>query len=220
MTRHPLRHFFVWIALLWSLAVQAGSYEDFFAAIAADDAPAIANLLRRGFDANTRDPDGQHGLFLAIRGGSKTVTELLLNWPKTEVESLNKSDESPLMMAALRGELQWCKRLIERGAAVNKTGWAPLHYAATNGHLDVISLLLEHHAFIDAESPNKSTPLMMAARYGSAEATQLLLDEGAEPLLKNQLGMTAIDFANSAGRGKAAELISQAVRSRQPKGKW
>lgn len=198
----------------------AGSYDDFFAAIAADDAAAVVNLLRRGFDPNTRDPNGQHGLYLAIRARSSRVTQALIDWPKTEVESLNKADESPLMAAALDGQLELCKKLIARGAAVNKTGWAPLHYAATSGHVDVMRLLLEEHAFIDAESPNRTTPLMMAARYGSQEATRLLLQEGAEPLLKNEQGMTAIDFANSVNRADVAKLIGDAVRQRQPRGKW
>lgn len=211
--------------LAWTLAAAhggafAGSYEDFFAAVARDDASAVRALLRRGFDPNSRDPNGQHALYLAVRAPSPKVAQVLIDWPQTEVESLNKSDESPLMAAALDGQLALCKALIARGAAVNKTGWAPLHYAATNGHVDVIRLLLEEHAFIDAESPNKTTPLMMAARYGSIEAVRLLLEEGAEPLLKNDLGMTAIDFANSVDRPDAARAVSDAVRARQPKGKW
>lgn len=210
--------------LVWALGAanlaHAGSYDDFFAAIGRDDAAVIERLLQRGFDPNTRDPNGQHGLYLAIRASSARVTQQLIDWPKTEVESLNKADESPLMVAALGGQLELCGKLIARGAAVNKTGWTPLHYAATNGHVDVIRLLLEEHAFIDAESPNKTTPLMMAARYGSVEAARLLLQEGAEPLQKNDVGMTAIDFANSVSRADMARLISDAVRSRQPKGKW
>lgn len=199
---------------------RAGSYDDFFAAITKDDAATVVNLLRRGFDPNTRDPNGQHGLYLAIRARATRVTQVLIDWPKTEVESLNKADESPLMAAALDGQLELCRKLIARGAAVNKTGWAPLHYAATNGHVEVMRLLLEEHAFIDAESPNRTTPLMMAARYGSVDAARLLLQEGAEPLLKNEQGMTAIDFANSVNRNDMAKLIGDAVRQRQPKGKW
>lgn len=208
-------------ALLYVCALaQAGSYDDFFSAIAQDDAATVAGLLRRGFDANTRDPQGQHGLYLAMRGPSPKVAQLLVDWPKTEVETLNKADESPLMMAALKGQLDWCRKLIARGAAVNKTGWTPLHYAATQGHVDVMRLLLEEHAFIDAESPNRTTPLMMAARYGTVDAARLLLQEGAEPLLKNEQGMSAIDFANSVNRADMADLIAQAVRQRQPRGKW
>lgn len=198
----------------------AGSYEDFFAAIRQDDASTLNNLLRRGFDPNTRSPDGQHGLYMAIRAPSRRAVQVLIDWPKTEVESLNSAGESPLMMAALGGHLDWCQKLIARNAAVNKTGWTPLHYAATKGQLDVMRLLLEEHAFIDAESPNRTTPLMMAARYGSLEAVKLLLEEGADPLMKNAQNMTAVDFAQSMQRGDVAEWISKTVRQRQPRGKW
>jgi ankyrin repeat protein len=68
-----------------SLAAHAGSYEDFFAAIKRDDAADVAALLRRGFDPNTRDPAGQHGLYLAIREPSPRVAQVLIGAPKTEV---------------------------------------------------------------------------------------------------------------------------------------
>ena len=124
------------------------------------------------------------------------------------------------MLAALKGHTELAKKLVARGADVNKTGWTPLHYAATYGHLDIMKLLIEQHAYIDAESPNKTTPLMMAAHYGTPAAVKLLLEEGADPSLKNQLGLTAIDFAHRANRKDAAELIASHVRSKQPKGKW
>ena len=205
---------------IWFSSVQAGSYEDFFTAIKRDNPNTISNLLNRGFDANTLDPKGQHALLLAVQEPAPRVVDVLLRWPKTQVESRNASDESPLMLAALRGHTDLVKKLIDRGADVNKTGWTPLHYAATNGHLEIMNLLLEHHAYIDAESPNATTPLMMAAHYGSADAVRLLLAAGADPTLKNQLGMNAIDFALKAERKEAANLIASVRRSEQPRGRW
>lgn len=202
------------------IAVNAGSYEDFFIAIKRDDPAAIQQLLKRGFDANTIDLKGQHGLYLAIQEPSLNAAKALLAWPKSNVNALNAQGESPLMMAALRGHLDIAAALIKRDADVNKTGWTPLHYAATNGHVAVMSLLLDNHAYIDAESPNGTTPLMMAAQYGTASAVKLLLESGADPLLKNQQGLTAINFAQRASRTEAVELIAASVRSRQPKGKW
>ena len=198
----------------------AGSYEDFFVAIKQDDPASLSQLLRRGFDANTVDPKGQHGLYLALQEPSIKAAQTLLIWPKTNVNALNAQGESPLMMAALKGQLEIAVALIKRDADVNKTGWAPLHYAATNGHLAVMSLLLDSHAYIDAESPNGSTPLMMAAQYGTGPAVKLLLEAGADPLLKNQQGLTAIDFARRVSRTEAVEMIAAAVRKRQATGKW
>lgn len=207
------------VTAAYSLA-SAGSYEDFFTAVKRDDPQTIVSLLNRGFDPNTPDPKGHTGLFLALREGSLKSAKALVDWPKTTVETRTADDESPLMMASLKGYTELVRTLIERDADVNKPGWTPLHYAATNGHLAIMELLLEHHAYIDAESPNGTTPLMMAAHYGTPAAVKLLLEAGADPNVKNQLGLSAIDFATRANRRDAAELIAASVRRAQPKGKW
>lgn len=204
-------------------SVNAGSFEDFFSAIQRDDPQSLSALLRRGFDPNTLDAKGQSGLFLALRDPSPKVVDVLLKAPKIKVETRTPQDESPLMMAAMRGELKLAAALIDKDADVNKTGWTPLHYAASStqgDQLGVAKLLLENAAYIDAASPNGSTPLMMAAMYGNTSTLKLLLDEGADPTLKNQLGLTAVDFAQRADRKEMVELIGAAIRARQPKGKW
>ena len=198
----------------------AGSYEDFFKAIKTDDAGTVRTLLARGFDPNVPDPSGQNGLFLAIREPSLNVANVLIDWPKTKVESRNKANESPLMIASLKGHTAIVKKLIERDADVNKPGWTPLHYAATFGHLEIMTLLLDNHAYIDASSPNESTPLMMAALYGTPSAVKLLLEAGADPSIKNSLGMTAIDFAHRDKRTESADIIAAFVRGRAGKGTW
>jgi uncharacterized protein len=213
--------FIVYLIILAGLSVaRAGSYEDFFSAIKRDDGKTIMELLLRGFDPNALDPAGRHGLFIAVQEGSTKAAEALVYWPKTNVEWRSPKDESPLMIASLKGQKDLVRKLIDRDAHVNKPGWTPLHYAATAGHLEIMLMLLEDHAFIDAESPNKSTPLMMAAMYAPPAAVKLLLEAGADPMMKNELGMTAIDFAQRASRKEAAELIAAAIRSTQPKGKW
>jgi ankyrin repeat protein len=209
---------------VFTVPAKAGAFEDFFVAIQRDDPDAIAVLLRRGFDPNTRDPKGQVGLTIALQNGSIKAFAALMAARQLNVEARNEQNESPLMIAALKGNIDAVKALLARDADVNKPGWAPLHYAASAGsaqHTQIIALLLERHAYIDAASPNGTTPLMMAAHYGSTEAVQLLLDEGADPALKNQLGLTATDFAMRAGRTDSAEKIATAIRKRQPnRGKW
>ena len=210
---------YVAVIACFSLAM-AGSYDDFFVAIKQDDTNTIRALLQRGFDPNTRNPDGEHALALAIREPSPKVAVLLVETPRVDLDALNQHDESPLMLASLKGQRQLCEQLIAEGAGVNKPGWTPLHYAATHGHVDIMNLLLEQHAYIDAASPNGSTPLMMAAFYGTPAAVKVLLEAGADPLLKNDQGLTAIDFANRAQRTESADLIAAFVRSLQPRGKW
>ena len=194
----------------------AQSYDRFFEAVESDRPEVVQALLKRGFDPNTPSPDLQPALNLALQKGSLKVAEVLVAWPSVQVNRLNPSDENALMLAALKGHLRLAEQLIARGADINKTGWTPLHYAATGGHVEVIRLLLEHHAYIDAESPNGTTPLMMAAYYGGPKATKLLLEEGADPLLKNQKNLTALDFAYSGPHKEAYEYVQAFLRQIKP----
>jgi ankyrin repeat protein len=191
----------------------SGSYDDFFKALQADDQRTVGQLLARGFDANTRDPQGLHPLILAIRQPSPAVLERLLGAPGLQVEARNRNDESALMLAALAGMTDVCRRLITLDADVNKPGWTPLHYAASGGHAEIVQLLLEHSAYIDAQSPNQSTPLMMAAMYGNTRTLSVLLEAGADASVKNQKGMTALDFAREADRQGAVALIQRHLRT-------
>jgi ankyrin repeat protein len=208
------------IVLIQFSISHAGSYEDYFLAIDKDNSVLISALLQRGFDPNTVNPRGQHGLLIALRESSLKVVDVLLAHPGTDIEARTPQDESPLMLAALNGLKDVCIKLIERDADVNKTGWSPLHYAATGGHLEIIRLLLDHHAYIDAASPNGSTPLMMAAMYGTPAVVKVLLDAGADVAIKNSLGLTALDFALNAKRSESADLLATYIRARNSKGAW
>jgi hypothetical protein len=75
-----------------------------------------------------------------------------------------------------------------------------------------VSLMLERGAQIDAPSPNGSTALMMAARYGADESALLLLARGASTTVRNQRDMNAADFARSVGRDALAAKLAPQVR--------
>lgn len=198
----------------------AGSFDDYFSAIELDNAAAVSALMDRGFDPNTVNPQGQHGLIVALRVPALKVVAVLLAQPGIAADARTLQDESPLMIAALRGFFDVCEKLIARDADINKPGWTPLHYAATGGHIQVLQLLLDQHAYIDAASPNGSTPLMMAAMYGSADSVKMLLEAGADSTLKNDLGLSALDFATQANRTDSVSLIAASIRTRRPKGTW
>ena len=209
--RNALKSFVLIVFSLFSNWTKAGSYEDYFKAIPLDDVRTVTQLLQRGFDPNTIGPKGHHGLFLAVQSDALKTATVLIHWPKTQIEWRSEKDESALMLASIKGHVDLVHQLIAKDADVNKPGWTPLHYAASGAKPQIMRILLEHSAYIDAESPNGSTPLMMAAMYGNAECVKILLDAGADPSLKNQLGLTASDFARQVARLDSLSLIEAAV---------
>jgi ankyrin repeat protein len=63
-----------------------------------------------------------------------------------------------------------------------------------------VALLLDRGAPIEALSPNRTTPLMMAAGYGAEANVDLLLARGADPKRRNDRDFDAAAFARQAGR--------------------
>ncbi len=199
-----LAYLFVFIGFS---SANAGSYDDFFKAIHFDQVQEVQKLLRRGIDPNSPNEKGVPALLVALQSGSNKTAVLLAQEPQTRVEVSNPNNESALMMAAINNQLEVATVLIERGAEVNRKGWTPLHYAATRGHIAMMRLLLENSAYIDAESPNGTTPLMMAAYYAPPLAVKLLLEEGADPTLRNQAKASALDMALANERKQSAYYL-------------
>lgn len=211
MTRRIRRQLLLLAALMPAMA-SAGAYEDFFRAVDTDNVGQVNELLAQGFDPNTPDERGQRPLYLALRSESYKVAAALLAHPGLKVDATNGADETPLMLAALRGQHPWVERLLARGARVHKEGWSPLHYAASGPETRTVALLLERGAPIDAASPNRTTPLMMAAQYGAETSATLLLDRGAQAALLNDRGHSAADFARRGGRQALAARLETLAR--------
>lgn len=192
------------------------SFNEWFTAIRLDDVRRVQSLLARGFDPNSVEPERfDTGLILAVRTRSTKVFALLLDTEGVRIDARSLNGDTALMVAAFQSDAALAGALIDKGAQINRPGWTALHYAAASGNVAIIRRLLDESAFIDAESPNRTTPLMMAARSGHHEAVRLLLDEGADVSLKNEAGLDAAGFARAQGHGELARMLDGVLARRK-----
>ena len=157
------------LALTAALAVPAFADQtedevDLLRAVQTDYASAVKTLLARGVNPNIRDANGETALIIAMRYEALKMADLLMDQPGIDLEAHAPNGNTALMMAAFRNNQAAVLDMLRRGAQVNQKGWTALHYAAAAGSTAIVGILLEHHAYIAAESPSGMTPLMLAAR--------------------------------------------------------
>lgn len=204
----------LYTSLLLPGAARAGAYEEYFQAIRMDNVFFLKQLMARGMGPNLIEPKrGYTGLMLSIREESMQAFDVLVNAPDVNLEAQAVNGDTPLMLAAFYGNAPVVKLLLARGVEVNRQGWTALHYAAINGSSQVVGMLLEASAYVDAESPDeKMTPVMLAAMRGRVAAVEVLRDEGADLSLKNKDGLTALDLARRYGQEGVIEVLQSAPR--------
>jgi ankyrin repeat protein len=113
--------------------------------------------------------------------------------------------------------------LKEKGANINNRGWAnrtALHNAAFAESPVNIPMLLDWGLDINAQDDDGLTPLMYAVKFNATqpgiitngklpplETVGLLLDKGANCLITNKEGKTAMDIAKEATGEAVIKLL-------------
>ena len=176
-------------------------------------------LLKSGADVNAKNDDGATPVDLLhvpwemtrlltrpmgieleqarVEAGKAKIRELF--GVEGTFDNAGISLAQSLSEAAFTGDIVIMKQVLAGGADPNtkdpQSGGTVLATAALMGHTEIVALLLEHGADINARSQDGGTPLHAAAFLGRAETVKLLLEKGADTTLRSNMGGTAIDGA-------------------------
>ncbi|XP_029935907.1 BRCA1-associated RING domain protein 1 isoform X2 [Myripristis murdjan] len=128
----------------------------------------------------------------------------------------NHRGETPLHLAAIKGDVEAAKALLDEGADPNlkdNAGWTPLHEACNLGHLAVVEVLVLRGALLNTPGYENDSPLHDAVMNGHVAVAKLLLQHGASQHVLNQFGKRPADYAVSP---EMQEIFQEASEGPHP----
>uniref|UniRef100_A0A8C2ZTR2 Ankyrin repeat and sterile alpha motif domain containing 6 n=1 Tax=Cyclopterus lumpus TaxID=8103 RepID=A0A8C2ZTR2_CYCLU len=132
--------------------------------------------VRPQTDDEKRRPD----VFSALKLGNSQLVKEILEEDPTQVNSSNQEGASPLMMAAVSGQLEVVQLMVEKNADINKQdgvhGWTALMQATYHGNKDIVKYLLGQGADVNLRAKNGYTAfdLVMLLNDPDTELVRLL----------------------------------------------
>ena len=140
--------------------------------------------------------------------------ESLLKFQSIQVDACRDDGVTPLLMATQKGNPGVVELLLRADARVNVAfadGTAPLHVAVNNGDFDVAEVLLRSPEIrVNQRTETLMTALAVACRHGHKELVRLLLENGADPNMVNDVGIAPLHLVCLLGYTEIAEMLLNA----------
>lgn len=143
------------------------------------------------------DPSTTEGLWWLLYYERFDAFSENLDFYKGDIDTTDKYNQTFLEYMSHFPEPDIIKKLIEKGADVNKTsprGNSALRAAAYKDNVEVAKVLINAGAEIDILDEDKETPLHMAAKRNCSKVIPILLNHGANPKLKDKYGWTPLQL--------------------------
>jgi len=138
-------------------------------------------------------------LILASGKGDFASLKRILESGCDNVNAQSPTGATALMYAALGGYTEIIQLLLDCGASVDMSGgeFTPLQ-AGLKGGSETIRLLISAGALVNAQNKYGETPLMHAVLWGNIDNVKLLLENGADPRIRDNDGRQCIDFVSES----------------------
>ncbi|XP_070560828.1 ankyrin-1-like isoform X2 [Ptychodera flava] len=162
-------------------------------------------------DVNCRDETYETALHGAADYGAMQIYDLLLEKGANHVA--NRIGETPMHIAAYRGNLEILHKMLQRPDDedfLNERTLernTPLHYAVHGGRHEMTTYLVREGAKVNAKNIQKTTPLHLAAVKGNLKICHLLMRYGADVNAAEKSGDTALHEAAENGNLPIVETL-------------
>lgn len=135
-------------------------------------------------------------IFKAIKDHNNTIFDDIL--PTIDIEMKDKRNYSLLWRAIISENLYAVDQLLQKGVDINgkdnNNHHTPIYYATINNKSELLKVLLDNS--VDVNSKNQFGSYVLSTSMQGCdnfEAIALLLDNGANPYLKDRRGKTIFD---------------------------
>ena len=167
-------------------------------------------LIDAGASVNTKDRNGAPPLHCACRLGHLDIVKMLVE-AGAGVCTTDSNGQSCLMPASGAGHTETVRYLVGlKDVEVNhkkNNGVTALHCAVQKGHVDVVQVLIDAGADIDAKNEVGRSPLMFASIKGHLDVVKVLVEAGAGVRATNNDGDTCLLIAANFGHTETVRYL-------------
>jgi len=153
----------------------------------------------------------QTPLMFAVNQAKMEDVKLLVEELGADVNQADINGTVVLHTAAMTGELEMVKYLVENGADVNKkdaTGQSAILSATLAKKIDIITYLVEKGVSVVEADAGGTTPFHYAAMTGDLDIVKFYVKHGATAMMETNEQNVPLDFAAMLGH---AELVKWLV---------
>jgi ankyrin repeat protein len=174
-------------------------------------------LISNGANINGKDILGKTPLMYALARGPK-VNEECIHYLLNNGANIEEKDEygwTALFYSIEYGVPQKIVELLLKNGAiltqVSTIGQSPLQIACKRRNLEIIKLLFDYGAKITINSHDVAgnTALITATSNNKYDIVKFLLENGADPMIKDSIGKTALKYAKDS---KTEELLKNKMK--------
>lgn len=186
-----------------------------YTAVKNNDLDKLVNILACGYNVNHifRDHPARTVLHLASQYGYLGCVHILVQCG-AQLDTMDKNQNTPLMLASLNGKNDVVRYLIRAGCDVTlkgKAGMTALHMAAKSGDIESCKTLITEckvpKTLVDSVDDGGWTSLIWASEFSHTDIARYLIDKKCDPLIRDSEQNIALHWSAYSGSSEITEIL-------------